>query len=152
VGEILSEKSNPHAAAVEHLGGYIDLVLEAFHTGEGLVNNAPEAITIDVARRLIWSELRRTIGGLEGAADLSWCLWLRIQPPAGITFKEILPILEDAPNVDCWHYRVYGPRHPGDPTVIYALAEASDYGILQYLWAHLPDGTTIRDIQLGARA
>jgi hypothetical protein len=142
---------DPHAAAIEHLCGFIDLVLEAFHTGEGLMNNAPEPITIDIARRLIWSELRRVIGDLDGSGGLSWCLWLRIQPPPDIDFKTILPVLEAAPNVEHWQYRVFGPRKPGDSTVIYALAETDGKGVLPYLWINLPTDTTIRDIQLGAR-
>lgn len=147
-----NEEQGPHAAAIEHLCGFIDLVLEAFHTGEGLMNNSPEPITIDVARRLIWSELRRVIGGLNDAEYLTSCLWMRIQPPSDTDFRSVLPVLEAAPNVDHWHYRVFGPRKPGDSTVIYALAETDGKGVLPYLWINLPAGTTIRDIQLGARA
>lgn len=157
-----TEKAQRYAGALEHLKGYIDLVLEAFHTGTGLVNSAPEPITIDIARRMIWAELTRVFGSLDTANWSRAYLWARLQTPEVDGIAKIVAALDGAPGAAGVSFRAYGPRNEGDPTVVYAciyLAKtveevpaaplAAARSVLNHLWRQ---GITTRDVSLGTRA
>lgn len=144
-----------HTQAGEHLINYIDLVLEAFQSGTGIRNNAPEPITIDIARRLIWSEIRRTmrnlvedLGSGVDAEQLSKQLWMRLDGPNSTA---ILNAVNKIGGV-AWSVRCHGAREDGHLTVAYALAapvrNAVDAAaVLQVLQ---DSGIGVRDWTLGA--
>lgn len=144
-----------HTHAGEHLVGYVDLVLEAFQSGVGIRNNAPEPITIDIARRLIWSEIRRTmrnlvedLGSGVDVEQLAKQLWVRLDGPDGTA---ILNALNKIGGVT-WSVRCYGGREEGHTAVAYAVAapvrNAVDAAaMLQVL---KDSGIGVRDWTLGA--
>lgn len=102
-------------AAAEYLVAYVDRVLEAFQVGTGMLNNAPEPITLDIARRLIWNEIRKTIFSLDDGGVVN-SLWLRLDCEADIALEVL-----DASNAVTWTIRCFGPRKPEDHTVCYAV-------------------------------
>lgn len=132
-----SETVSPAAApsflathASDHLVGYIDSVLEAFQSGVGIRDAAAEPITIDIARRLIWSEVRRTIRNLVGdvgngveCATLAQQLWLRLDAADS---SAILKAIQLVPAQYQWTLRCAGPRAAGHVAVTYAIASPVD--------------------------
>jgi len=111
--------ASPHVVAGEYLVDAIDRILEAFQVGEGIMNNAPEPITLDIARRQIWRLVRETLRGLaEETGSASATVWLRAAiPQAAVEAQDrLLTVLGDSPG---WCIRCYGPRREGEPTVFY---------------------------------
>lgn len=149
-GQLDNRALTQHTRAGEHLVSFIDSVLEAFQTGSGIRNNAPEPITLDIARRLIWNEIRRTMQGLvEGssATDLPR-LWMRLDGPDGPT------ILNALNKVNCvtWTVRCYGAREEGHTAVAYAVAEPvrNTVEAAAVLGTLCGTGIGVRDWTLGA--
>lgn len=138
-----------YAAANEHLKQFIDQVLEAFQNGTGIINNAPEPITLDVARRIIWAELQHVFTTLDTAVDWSRFLWIRATHEDGL--PELVKVFDHTPGVEGCSFRAFGARRPGDQTVVYAClhlaknAKASE--VLDYVWKV---GVATRDVVLGS--
>jgi hypothetical protein len=153
-----ADKRLRYVGALEHLKSFIDQVLEAFQHGTGILNNMPEPITHDVARRIIWAELQRVFGGLDTADWSTNYLWMRLTGPG---LSTILSALEKAPGVVSASFRAYGARKPEDKDVAYAclqIAPCSEEkpdillqvrAVLEHLWKH---DVTTRDVTLGTKA
>lgn len=119
-----------YAGALEHLKAFIDHTLEAFQVGTGIRNSAPEPMTLDVARRLIWAELTRVFGTLDAANWSGQYLWARLQVPDADGLSKILAAIDTAPNIGGVSFRAYGSRSADidnpDPTVVYACFRLAD--------------------------
>lgn len=145
----MAEHMSPFMLAGEHLVDFIDKILEAFQTG-GRRDAEREPLTLDVARRIIWSEVRRTVQRLSENSD-QWggerCLWLRIE---GKTADEILAVCAEMLD-KVWAFRAYGPRGQSDTTVIYAVAQpvVGSEEARQILERLTTRGLSVRDFTLG---
>jgi hypothetical protein len=96
--------------AVEHLKAFVNVVLDAFHSGSGL-EGAP--ITIDIAKLLIWREAQKVfIGGLQSEPAGAHA-WLRISS------SKVENILECVRGLNVQTVRCLGPRKDGDLHVAY---------------------------------
>lgn len=154
-----ADKRLRYAGALEHLKQFIDQVLEAFQHGTGVLNNMPEPITHDVARRLIWAELQRVFGTLDTSDWSSSYLWARLAGKDGM--PHILAVLDRVPGVAGVSFRAYGSRKPEDGDVVYACIQlvsrteeqpdilGQARAVLEYLWKH---DVSTRDVTLGTKA
>ena len=140
----MTKKREKYAGAIAQLQDYVDKVLDAFQGGSGIRDGAPEPITLDIARRMIWDELRRVIFGLlEGKQA---CL-LEMRISGGST-DEILAALLDVKA----HLRVLGPRREGDLSVVYATVPVNKTWEAYNIYRKLTQaGLHIRDLSVGFR-
>lgn len=138
-------------AAGEYLTDCLDKVLEAFQAGVGISDARPDPITHDVARRLLWREIRRTLDGLvDDAPPPEHKLWLRISCAGPDATRVVLACLAPEKN---WHVKHLGPRGDAcDEHVFYAVGSPFEniqevHGFIDVLVAH---GCTVRDFNYGA--
>ena len=47
--------------AIEHLKLMVQTILGTYHDGSGIVDGKPERITLDIATRMIWIEIDKTL-------------------------------------------------------------------------------------------
>jgi hypothetical protein len=112
------EKNLIRLQEVEHLKGYVNLVIDAFHEGSGL-EGAP--ITLEMAKLLIWREVQR-VWSASDESTLGGCVWARVacSKPSGIvSFTEKL-------RSDIVSVRCLGARKENDDTVAYVWFQSGD--------------------------
>ena len=137
-------------SAGEYLVDFVDKVLEAFQAGTGIRDGAPEPITHDVARRLIWREVRRTFDALTDDAPMPRRkLWLRISRAGADSAAVVFKTLDATKN---WHIKHLGPR--GDDAVEYVFYAVGSpfeieevHGVIEALENA---GCEVRDFNYGA--
>jgi hypothetical protein len=154
--------ASPIQQTAEYLCEYIDAVLGAFQVGAGILEGVDSPITHDIARRLIWKEVRYALERLEARPDGDeWEIGsqtLRIRVAGKDAGSILAAIRAAAEGCGCSRTtrcsaRCIGARKEGDPTVVYAtIAPVSTLDAAAVFLAELTKaelGCTVRDWAYG---